>query len=171
MAEGRCELTCNGYEWCGDDRPRLVVPESIGKLNMGGVFENVAQTSKRRRKKRHAAEVPSEDSHPLPLMVRPLRQGNARNDPHHACAGRRKGREQPHVAMHGFFKINRGEDTQGGDERAAERSNPILIGAEAKYLLTFSVVFHDDTFQAIAVSNTRGHTFTKFFLLDSSHHS
>ena len=81
------------------------------------------------RKKREPALEPGsagahEDSHPLPLLVRSLRQRKGRRGP----------RDHPHFAIdYGFLKAN------NTDDPADQGSNPILIGAEAKYGLTLAM--------------------------------
>ena len=61
-------------------------------------------------------------------------RGRERNDPHRSGGGRRGPRDHPHFAIdYGFLKAN------NPDDPADQRSNPILIGAWAKYGLTLAM--------------------------------
>ena len=61
-------------------------------------------------------------------------RGRGRNDPHRSGGGRRGPRDHPHFAIdYGFLKAN------NLDDLADQESNPILIGAEAKYGLTLAM--------------------------------
>ena len=61
-------------------------------------------------------------------------RGRGRNDPHRSGGGGRGPRDHPHLAIDfGFLKVN------NPDDPADQGSNPILIGAEAKYGLTLAM--------------------------------
>ena len=64
-------------------------------------------------------------------------RGRERNDPHRSGGGRRGPSDHPHLAIdYGFLKAN------NPDDPADQGSNPILIGAEAKYGLTLAMLHH-----------------------------
>ena len=61
-------------------------------------------------------------------------RGRVRNDPHRSGGGRKGPRDHPHLAMdNGLLKAN------NPDDLVEQESNPILIGAEAKYGLTLAM--------------------------------
>ena len=61
-------------------------------------------------------------------------RGRGRNDPHRSGGGRRGPTDHPHLAIdYAFLKANNPNDP------ADQESNPILIGASAKYGLTLAM--------------------------------
>ena len=61
-------------------------------------------------------------------------RGRRRNNPHRSRGGRRGPRDHPHFAIdYGFLKANNANDP------ADQESNPILVGAEAKFGLSLAV--------------------------------